>query len=373
METTLLIKLETPLILGYKDPDWPLRPHEIWKMWKWWAKALVAGVLFERGLLRGTEKQDAVKAPIREEADCILQIVGQEMGLDVHSSCFQMQFEEIEFGPPREVTPSFEAEYGIWRRGQNSMLPQQGDRWYIDRGSATLVVKEHAPCRLDNKAVEASMRALALAFRLSCFGEGGRRGLGCFNVRAYGRHKSLFEEEFAVLIKRAVAAVDAVVNRTVSRCRVSRREVSPCGLPPMPALSTTRRYDACVKDAVLAPYMLFSVRKVRREDLYSFFSQQKTRSFCSDFYSNEKEMPKTWIINGVSRRPPPLMLSISGNTAHLSVFVSADWPLKWQRNQIGELDILAATARVLREFINYVEKLGGEVKMLWPEQQRAET
>jgi len=34
METTLLIKLETPLILGYKDPDWLLRPHEIWKMWK---------------------------------------------------------------------------------------------------------------------------------------------------------------------------------------------------------------------------------------------------------------------------------------------------------------------------------------------------
>jgi len=29
---------------------------------EWWAKALVAGVLFERGLLRGTEKQDVVKA-----------------------------------------------------------------------------------------------------------------------------------------------------------------------------------------------------------------------------------------------------------------------------------------------------------------------
>jgi len=50
----------------------------------------------------------------------------------------------------------------------------------IDRGSATLVVREHAPCRLDNKTVETSMRALALAFRLSCFGEGSRRGLGCF-------------------------------------------------------------------------------------------------------------------------------------------------------------------------------------------------
>jgi len=98
-----------------------------WNM-EWWAKALVAGVLFERGLLRGTEKQDAVKALTWEEADCILQIVGQEMGLDAHSSCFQMRFEEIEFEPPREVT--LEAEYGIWRRGQNSMPPQQGNRYW---------------------------------------------------------------------------------------------------------------------------------------------------------------------------------------------------------------------------------------------------
>jgi CRISPR-associated protein Cmr1 len=358
METTLVLRLETPLLLDAVDPDWPLRPHEVWRLWRWWAKTLVAGILFDRGLLHGDERQNAVKTPTQEEAECVLQIVEKEMKLDANS-CFQIQFEEQEFGAPREVTSNFKHQYGF------DQMFQRGEKlWYIDRGSATLIIKEdHTPCSLDNKAIEAAIGALALAFRLSCFGKGGRRGLGCFYVRAYGRRKELFEEEPKALIKRVATATGAVVDRAVSRCRgLRRREASPCELPPVPALSVTRRYDACVK-GLISPYMLISVKKVRQEDLYSFW--QKTKSY------DEKEALKMWIIGGV--RPPPLMLKISGNVAHLNVFVSADWPRElkvgWQKIQIGEADILTATARVLTEFANYIKKFGGEVEMVWPERK----
>jgi CRISPR-associated protein Cmr1 len=262
---------------------------------------------------------------------------------------------------------------------------------YIDKGSATLVVEEHVPCPLDGRAVEAALGALALALRLSCFGKGGRRGLGCFSVIARGRYSSLFTEEPKALIKRAVAAASAVVDRAVSRCRGLRRgETSPCELPPMPALSVSRRYDGCIKDsAVLTPYMLVSVKGVRREDLHNFFLRPaRTKVLHGSYFAQDalRQALKAWIlglpreqkwtgyriIGGASRRASPLMLAIAGNAAYLSVFISADWPreLEWrgggrQRITVAEADVLAAMALALREFLDYVKKLGGEAET-WP-------
>ena len=300
-----------------------------------------------------------VKLPTREEAECILKIVEKEMGLSL-GSCFRINLEKVEFGPPWEVTPGFVTQYGIQRRGQGCEK-----LWYINRGSATLVVAEEYTCSLDKKAIEAAMGALALAVRLSCFGRGGRRGLGCFSIRAHGRYRELFEEEPKALIRRAADAAGAVVDR--SRCRgLPRGETSPCGLPPVPALSAAHRYDACVKN--LIPYMLISVKNMRQEDLYSFW--QRTR--CYD-YINEKEALKTWIIGSVSGRPSPLMLKISGNTAYLNAFASADWPremkIGWQKIQIRETDISTTMVHILTEFVNYVEKRGGEATV-WPKSGR---
>jgi CRISPR-associated protein Cmr1 len=395
---TLELKLETPFLPGSADPaspdpDWPLRPSEVKGLWRWWARAVVAGVLFEQGLLHGAGKRDVVKTPTREEADCIAQIVGLDMGLgyagrrEAQASCFRIRFEEINFAPPRDVSQNLAAQLQRVR-----LLTLGGRRLqYIDRGSATLVVEEHVPCPLDGSAVEAALGALALALRLSCFGKGGRRGLGCFSVRAYGRYSSLFTEEPKALIERAMATAGAVVDRAVSRCRGFRRgESSPCELPPMPALSTARRYDACIKDSIaLTPYMLVSVKGVRREDLHNFFLRPtRTRVLHGSYFAQDalRQALKAWIlglpreqkgtgyriIGGVSRRASPLMLAIADNAAYLSVFTSADWPreLEWrgggrQRITVAETDVLAAMALALREFLNYVKKLGGQAET-WP-------
>jgi CRISPR-associated protein Cmr1 len=395
---TLELRLETPFLPGSvdpaaPDPDWPLRPSEVKGLWRWWARALAAGALFERGLLHGAGRRDAVKTPTWEEADCVSQIVGLDMGLgyaggrEAQASCFRIRFERVNFAPPKDVSQSLAAQLQRVR-----LLTLGGRRLqYIDRGSATLVVEEHVPCPLDGRAVEAALGALALALRLSCFGKGGRRGLGCFSVRAYGRYSSLFTEEPTALIKRAVAAAGAVVDRAVSRCRGLRRgEASPCELPPMPALSTARRYDACIKDsAALTPYMLAAVKGVRREDLHNFFLRPARTRVLHGGYSAQdalRQALKAWIlglpreqrgtgyriIGGASRRASPLMLAIAGNAAYLSAFTSADWPreLEWrgggrQRIAVAEADVLAAMALALGEFLDYVRKLGGEAEA-WP-------
>jgi CRISPR-associated protein Cmr1 len=395
---TLELRLETPFLPGsvdpaVPDPDWPLRPSEVKGIWRWWARALAAGALFERGLLHGAGGRDVVKTPTWEEADCVSQIVGLDMGLgyvgrrEAQVSCFRIKLEQVSFAPPRDVSQ------GLANRLQRVRLLTLGGRrlQYIDRGSATLVVEEHVPCPLDGRSVEAALGALALALKLSCFGKGGRRGLGCFSVRAHGRYSALFTEEPKALIKRVAAAASAVVDRAAARCRrLQRRAPSSCELPPMPALSVAHRYDACVESPVaLKPYMLVTVRGARWEDLHNFFLRPaRTRALHGDYSAQDelRQTLKAWvlglpreqkgtgyrIIGGASRRASPLILAVAGNAAYLSVFVSADWPreLEWrggrrQRIAVGEGDVLSAMALALGEFLDYVKKLGG-VAEVWP-------
>jgi len=167
------------------------------------------------------------------------------------------------------------------------------------------------------------------------------------------------------------------VDRT-ARCRGLRRMEPPkCALPPMPALSTTRRYDACIKDSIaLTPYMLVSVKGVRPEDLHNFFvpSTPSTQSASPARDALAVQTLKSLIIGtaeAVARRPSPMMLVTAGRNAYLSVFTSADWPRelelkRWPwRVSVTETDILTATSLALKEFIDYAKKLGGTIEV-WP-------
>jgi CRISPR-associated protein Cmr1 len=387
---TIELRPKTPFVQLYLDPDWPLRPSEVKGLWRWWARALVAGALFERGLLHGAERRDVLKVPTRGETDCISRIVGLDMGLgyadkrerESRASCFRIRFEKVNFAPPRDVSYSLAHRFQLLKqlvRSDDYYRYRDYSPHYIDGGSATLVIDEHIPCPLDNRAVEAALGALALALRLSCFGWGGRRGLGCFSVRAYGRYSSLFAEEPKALIRRVVASVSDVVNRAVSRCRGLRSTSEPpkCALPPMPALNITRRYDTCIKDSVaVTPYMLVTIKGVRPEDLHNFFVQSqsvrnKGGAAVYDIRDAAVQTLKSMMIG--AEGSPPMMLSLSGNIAYLSVFTSAGWPRELERRQwprrvsITETDVLAATTQALKEFIDYVKKLGGTVEV-WPSQ-----
>jgi CRISPR-associated protein Cmr1 len=377
---TLELKLETPLIT-YPDPLWPLRPGEVSARWRWWANALVAGALFELGLLHGAAGEEMIKTPTKEEAECVSKIVGLDLGLgyagrqeESRASCFRIRFEKTDFVPFfKDISHSIASRYpalrqllqddvGVWRDPLFTLR-------YIDKYSAKLVIDEHIPCNMDGRTREAALGALALAFNLSCFGWGGRRGLGCFSVKAYGMHSSLFsEKDPKELVKRVMSAVRDVVSRAVSkRCSGLRYKEPRRELPPTPVLNITRRYD--VENFALTPYMLVTVKKVNWEDLHNFFHRflSKPRSGGDAF----RETLKAWIIGGAPRRPSSMMLAVaSDNTAYLSVFASVDWPreaevIRGYRRPVAEVDMLNATAHAVKEFIDYAKKLGGEIE-IWP-------
>ena len=84
----LKLTLETPFLPGSADPnvvdsDWPLRPSEVKGIWRWWARAFVGGILYEKGLLVGQrdDKKGYLKVPRDDEVALISKIVGEKLGL----------------------------------------------------------------------------------------------------------------------------------------------------------------------------------------------------------------------------------------------------------------------------------------------------
>ena len=416
----LELTLETPFLPGSADPnvvdsDWPLRPSEVKGIWRWWARALVAGALFNRGLLHGQGNRDAVKVPTRIEANCVSRVVGRGLGLGYAgsdgsmSSCFRIRLERMNFNAPRNV------DYGLTNRLQRVRLLTLGKRpaqlQYVDRGSATMVIESHTACNLDNASIEAALYALALALRLSCFGKGSRRGLGCFSVRAYGRYSGIFNRGYGEprepgeLVESALNTVGKVVDSMVTKeCRgLEGKGIGDCELPPMPIVSTNKDYTNCIdakyREGVkglgrLTPYKLIMIQGGQRRDLldvlHNFFLRPtRTRAIHGSYGVQDslRQELKAWILGlpreqrgtgyeimgSASRRASPMLLAVHGNEAYLSVFTSADWPstLRWRGAgsrplQINEKEVINATAIALGEFMEYLRKSNIQGVKAWP-------
>ena len=416
----LELTLETPFLPGSADPnvvdsDWPLRPSEVKGIWRWWARALVAGALFDRGLLHGQGNRDAVKVTTRIEANCVSRVVGRGLGLGYAgsdgsmSSCFRIRLERMNFNAPRNV------DYGLTNRLQRVRLLTLGKRpvqlQYVDRGSATMVIENHTACSLDNASIEAALYALALALRLSCFGKGSRRGLGCFSVRAYGKYSEIFNRgygelrELGGLVESTLKTVGKVVDSMVTKeCGgLEGKGISGCELPPMPIVSTNKDYTNCIdakyREGVkglgrLTPYKLIMIQGGQRRDLldvlHNFFLRPtRTRAIHGSYGVQDslRQELKAWILGlpreqrgtgyeimgSASRRASPMLLAVHGNEAYLSVFTSADWPstLRWRGAgsrplQINEKEVINATAIALGEFMEYLRKSNIQGVKAWP-------
>jgi CRISPR-associated protein Cmr1 len=350
-----------------------------------------------------------VKVPTDAEAGCVSRIVGRVLGLGYAgsdgsmASCFRIRFERVNFNAPRNVN------YGLANRLQRVRLLTLGRRQvqYVDRGSATMVIESHTACNLDNASIEAALHALALALRFSCFGKGGRRGLGCFGVRAYGRYSGVFRDyrEPGELIRNALSTVGKVVDSVVTKeCRELRgRSPSSCELPPMPIVSINSDYASCVDDRYregirslgrLTPYKLIMIQGGRGTNLldvlHNFFLRPTRTKVIHGNYTAQDQLRqdlKAWIlglpreqrgtgyeiVGSASRRASPMLLAVHDNEAYLSVFTSADWPsmIKWRgagthQLNINEREVLNAIAIALGEFIEYLRKSNIQGVKAWP-------
>ncbi len=408
----LNLSLNTPFLPGSADAnridqDWPLRPSEVKGIWRWWARALVAGVLFDRGLLHGRAVKDLVKVTSREEASCISRITGLYLGLgyaggkDSKASCFRIMINpSTQQYSPQSVNPN------LANQLQRIKLLTLGKRSieYIDRVFITLRISENIPCDLGKEAMEASLSALALAFRYSCFGKGGRRGLGCFSIKPYGQYSKFFLMNDQELLNTSVSNVSKVVDHVLKQgeCRkLEERNIGNCELPPMPIISKNPNYINCVEqretgDAVmplksLSPYNLFIVNGSNLLNMiHNFFlrpnrarvllgnprlSDRLRLTLNAWVLGLPREQRNTgyFITSNANRRASPILVAVHDNKAYISVFTSADWPkeLKWRGADvkpipIDEPRVINATFIALQELISYLKKNNLQVNQIWP-------
>jgi CRISPR-associated protein Cmr1 len=383
----LELELETPLLIGGYDPlkldeMWFLRPSEVKGVWRWWARALVAGALYDAGKLKGQiASKRVLKVPSCEEVNEISKIVGRDMGLgyaDPQGKLSEASNYSIVVTPLQNVEKLKKAICGDSLRKEDiknlqriSLLCLKGKERtegvkeekvleYLELGARFLLkVEKRLP--IEHKGANVALSALSLALTFSGFGKGGRRGLGCFRVvRSSGKYAELFDPKLPAVekLKHAVAAV-----RDLLKIEVSEEGVGE--LPPLPIISTRRlAMSYTIKEEqeehVLRPFQVLEVSGDSSQriltNLHNFFlrgarAKQLFRSYkAMDILRKKynawvlglprkqkvKEVELGYFIKSedIERRASPFILALHGNIAYLSVFVSADWPrqLEWVGN-----------------------------------------
>jgi CRISPR-associated protein Cmr1 len=419
----LELQLETPLFAGGHEPLrldelWILRPSEIKGVWRWWARALAAGALYDAGQLKGTGKPGILKAPTPAEAGKISEIVGLRMGLGYadprgrlsKASSYSLivepvgdvgRFKRVYRGGP---VAALGRQVNLQRANLLALGSRQQRGWqaeYLAPGARFRVrVEEQLP--VNAEGAEAALSALALALTLGCFGKGGRRGLGCFRViRATGRFAALFDVRTSVADK-VTRAVNAA--RMVAEMRAVESEAGE--LPPLPLVSArdlTGGY--AVRGRKLWPFQVIEVRggdaSRLLKELHNFFLRGvRARRLLGNPASPDDLRQKlvAWVLGlpreqqerrerretgyeilarAVDRRASPLLLAVHGTDregiAYLSVFASADWPeqLKWRGDTtqlivVNDAKVAEALVTAVEEFVDYVDRCGFEVRFAWP-------
>lgn len=418
----LELQLETPLFAGGHDPLqlddlWILRPSEIKGVWRWWARALVAGALYDAGELRGRSRGGILRAPeLKKEAERISRLVGVEMGLGYadpqgglsRASSYSLVVEPVDAdrvdkfkrsyrgGPLTFQLGNRQVRLSLQRLGLLALgRPHGWNAGYLAPG-ARFWLKVEKQLEARREAVEAALLALSLALTFSCFGKGGRRGLGCLRVvRATGEYAKLFDARMRASEKvaRAISAVRRMVG-------IAAVESEAGELPPLPSISARKLAGGyVVRGHTLRPFQLLEVRGADAwrllEELHNFFLRTtRARRLLGDPKAPDALRQKlaAWVLGlpreqrgtgyriqggDISRRASPLLLAVHEvereGVAYLSVFASADWPaqLSWSGSTtrpipISEKDVAEALITAVDEFWEYAEKCGFKVSLVWP-------
>jgi len=303
------LTINTPLSVGWYDPNvldkrFYIRPTSVKGVWRWWARAVAGGVLYESGCVAELAKETA-------------RLVAEGLGLGSTraASAYRLRVEVLE-RPRVEVV----------RRGQRrgvqrfDLLALSRDVEYAVGGRFRLVVEG------SHKAFDAAVATLALALTLSGVGKGGRKSLGVLDVvdaRGDAPRGGVRE-----LLETARAGVGA------RKCGAQ-----PQALPPFPVVAQG----------------FFEVYRVsaRFPDLHNVFLRpNRARLAAGNFAAPDPMDRDAWFFGlprsqrgtgymdpegeGLRRASAVFAAAHSqrhhyGGGAYISVFLSADWPrrLKW--------------------------------------------
>ena len=312
MRAVFELTINTPLSMGWYDPDvvdtrFYIRPTSVKGVWRWWARAVVGGVLYEAGCVKELESETA-------------KIVAGDLGLGSTgaASAYRILVRVLKAPDIRRLRRR--ERRGVQRL---DLLALSREVEYAEGGRFELVVE--ARSRVDRDKFTAAASVLALALTLQGLGKGGRKSLGVvdvLNVRDHGPRGGVKE-----LIETARSAV-----------KTQRCGAEPKALPPFPVLAkdffevyTVSAGFPDIHNIFLRPYRArlvsggFAAPDPMDHDAWFFGLPRSQRG--TGYVLRDKEARRASAVFAAAHS----QRHVYGGFTYFSIFLSGDWPpqLEW--------------------------------------------
>lgn len=402
---TLTLRNATPMLVGWYEPRLAdprgLREAELKGIWRYWARVVIAGALYDKGMLVGRIAEGLLRRPSREESEAIACYTGRIMGLGYAGSkgAEQSRF-RIEVEAPEDLYNRIDR----YPRRARDRVPQRVSLLTIDEsveyirsGTRFKVLVKQTRSKY-REAEEVALKILILSLQLQGVGKGGRRGLGSLDLLEIDSPFKV-SGELRELINDIYFRASNIVTSYKEECAKGLNEDKPSDrLPPLPSLS---RAEIKMRDSSAPIFGIYMVRSKSRSldfnDIERFFVRTHRcrvlfgNPICEDDIRREHVgwflgLPRSqrgtgYVIKGrdIDRRSSPIYVSYHGGGnrygagAYIAFSLSTDWPpeIEWRGGgrrsiNINEQEILKAYKITYNEFQQYIEKLGGSLSRVWP-------
>jgi CRISPR-associated protein Cmr1 len=412
IDLVLEVTNSTPMLTGWYSPELVdpqgLRVTEVKGVWRWWARAVIGGALYDECMLVGESRGGILKRPRHDEIRLISCMVGKILGLGyatregAEASRFTLKVETLTQGLERR-TRSISGAEGYQRMKLLSLGGRTAN--YIPEGATFRVTVDRVRTRYDD-AEDLAVKILVLALQLMGVGKGSRRGLGSLDltniliprIRLPGKLRDLLDEIYS-------GAVD-VVKRYARECsKTTMRSCDKRSLPPMPVVSrlTSKAVgvEANVDFNITSVYLIQGPGRSSQNmfvDVHNFFVRSER---CRRLYGNPRcndplrDNLEAWIlglprsqrgtgyevtVGDVDRRASPIIVSYHsgsnrfGGGVFATFILSVDWPreMEWTGGggtsviRLNEVGVVNAMSTAFNEFRDYVVKSGYSLERVWP-------
>jgi CRISPR-associated protein Cmr1 len=403
-DLVLEVTNSTPMLVGWYSPELVdpqgLRATEVKGIWRWWARAVIGGALYDKCMLVGKSSDEILRKPTSDgEIESIRCLVGKILGLgyatreDAEASRFTLKIETLTQGLERRVRCASREE-GYKRMELLSL--GKGTMYYLP-GVTFRITVDRIRSRYSD-AENLAVKILVLALQLMGVGKGSRRGLGSLDLNSLDSRITI-PSELRKLLDEVYNEAKDVVKKYAKEC--PGINVKPCNersLPPMPVMSKLTSKDVSVRANVnfniTSVYLIRDSSKDPREmfrDIHNFFVRSERCRKLHDnpeCYDDLRNRHQAWIlglpraqkgtgyevtVKDIDRRASPIIVSCHsesnrfGSGVFVTFILSADWPIgmKWTgrgrdrgRNIIvNEARIISAMNTALEEFEKFVRKV----------------
>ena len=392
---TIEAELVTPMLPGSADPRraetfeaWTIRPSTVKGLWRWWARAAIAGAMYDQGLLGTDIGGGLVARPNKASVEAISALLG-EVGLGTvvgkaSQAAYQLRIETSNLSKHQIGARQRHRLHAV------TLLTLGGGLDMLDRARVRIELVELR----DNPWHDLAAKTLILALILGGVGKANRKALGSLRITRINNGPANYcdHDPLRRLLEDVYRRAEELVRENRTRIR---REGQRTQIPPMPVLSKSKLPTQGRLSHVAEVRM---VNGVSHADLHNFYIRSSRVSVLTGSLSGSvPNCPVThcddlrrdlnaWVLGlpraqrgtgytaRMDRRAKTIITSMcSDNRGTIATLVSADWPSEVEWRGAGktliriDMDrIVSAFDEAVSELEQYVFKLGGSVTMVWP-------